>query len=221
MKKSVKNGRQTPGKQRHDADRDVDNANANLAAENFQKEEELMGATGNGKKSDVMGKNLDQMVIALHTRLKTLEEAAKNRLRLCAEDLNPNSTNTSNQASKLLDEYDEVIPKSLKEMKQTTLTSRDNLVSSDTVYIDPSRLILKTKVPTETSKKLEGILEESFGNANFREMKNKKSKTMNHAEKSKKSEQLKNEAKRLNRLKLEKKLQMSMENFVARAGTIM
>ena len=213
MKKLAKSIKST-GKLRFEADAPEPTTSASA----FQHEEELMGATGNGKKSEVMGKNLDQMVFALHGRLKALEVAAKSRRQLCAEDLNANSTNTSGQATKLLDEFDEVIPKSLKEIKQSTLAVRENLVSSDTVYIDPSRLVLRTKPATETAKKIELALEESFGNVNYREMKNKKSKSMNHAEKSKKSEQLKNEAKRLNRLKIEKKLQVNMENFVTRTG---
>jgi hypothetical protein len=48
-------------------------------------------------------------------------------------------------------------------------------------------------------------------------MKNKKNKALNQSEKSKRTEQLKNEAKRINRIKIEKKLQMNMENFVTRS----
>lgn len=95
--------------------------------------------------------------------------------------------------------------------------AKDNLVSSDTVHIDPYHLVVKTKAPTETAKKLESNLEELFGNSNLREMKNKKSKALNQNEKSKRTEQLKNEAKRMNRLRIEKKLQSVMENFVTRS----
>ena len=45
------------------------------------------------------------------------------------------------QAKTLLNEYDEVIPKSLKEAKGSTIVHKDNLVSSDTVYIDPYHLV--------------------------------------------------------------------------------
>lgn len=84
------------------------------------------------------------------------------------------------------------------------------------MYIDPYHLVLRTKATTETAKKLEMSLEETFGNPNFRDMKNKK-KQGNHNEKSKKSEQLKNEAKKINRMRLEKRLQANMENFVTRS----
>ena len=90
-------------------------------------------------------------------------------------------------------------------------------MSSDAVHIDPYHLVVRTKAPTETAKKLESNLEELFGNSNLREMKNKKSKALNQNEKSKRTEQLKNEQKRMNRLRIEKKLQSVMENFVTRS----
>lgn len=185
--------------------------------ENDNAEEEIMGGNNIGEKSEIMGKNLEQMVKVLHTRLKALEDAATTRLRLCEEDLMPNSKNTSSQAKILINDYDEAIPRSLKDTKLATLVHKDNLVSSDTVYIDPYRLVLRTKGTTETAKKLEATLEETFGNPNihFRDIKGKKSKGL--TEKSKKTEQLKNEAKRINRLKLEKKLQVNMENYVTRS----
>jgi disulfide oxidoreductase YuzD len=77
-------------------------------------------------------------------------------------------------------------------------------------------LVLRTKAATDTAKKLEMTLEETFGNPNFRDIKNKK-KQGTHTEKTKKTEQLKNEAKRINRLRLEKRLQSNMENFVTRS----
>lgn len=185
--------------------------------DNDNTEEEIMGGNNIGEKSEIMGKNLDQMVKVLHSRLKALEDAATTRLRLCEEDLMPNSKNTSSQAKNLINDYDEAIPRSLKDTKLATLVHKDNLVSSDTVYIDPYRLVLRTKGTTETAKKLEATLEETFGNPNihFRDLKGKKTK--GHNEKSKKTEQLKNEAKRINRLKLEKKLQVNMENYVTRS----
>lgn len=179
-------------------------------------EEEIMGETGRVKRSDAMEKNLNQMVSVLHSRLKSLEYAAITRLKLCEEDLMPNSTRMSKHASKIFDEFDDAVPKSLKDSKlNANVLYKDNLVSSDTICIDPYHLVLKTKQPTDAAKKLEINLEESFGNMNLKEMKSKKSKTQ--SEKSKKSEQLKNEAKRMNRLKLEKELQGNMENFVARS----
>ncbi|KAJ1414789.1 hypothetical protein B484DRAFT_454754 [Ochromonadaceae sp. CCMP2298] len=182
-------------------------------------ESDLMGGGGlEGNKSEVMDKNLLQMFDVLRKRLDTLKEAAKTRSKLCEEDTNKNSDKMSEQAPKIIDEFDEVVPRSLRDIKMPTLSHKDNLVSSDTIYIDPYHLVFsKTKVPTEAAKNLESSLEESFGNINMREMKSKKSKTLNQTEKSKKSEQLKNEAKRINRMKIEKKLQQNMESFVTRS----
>ena len=181
-------------------------------------EDDLMGGSGQGSKSDVMDKNLLTMFDVLRLRLSTLKEAAITRAKLCEEDTNKNSDKMSEQAPKIIDEFDEVIPRSLRDVKMATLSHKDNLVSSDTIYIDPYHLVFsKTKVPTEAAKNLEASLEESFGNINMRELKSKKSKTMNQTEKSKKSEQLKNEAKRINRMKIEKKLQQNMEGFVTRS----
>mmetsp|Transcript_8566 Transcript_8566/g.14232 ORF Transcript_8566/g.14232 Transcript_8566/m.14232 type:complete len:912 (-) Transcript_8566:200-2935(-) len=184
-------------------------------------ESDLMGANSKdseGDKSEVMDKNLIQMFDVLRKRLDTLKEAASTRSKLCEEDTNKNSDRMSEQAPKIIDEFDEVVPRSLRDIKMPTLSHKDNLVSSDTIYIDPYHLVFsKTKVPTEAAKNLEATLEESFGNINLREMKSKKSKTLNQTEKSKKSEQLKNEAKRINRMKIEKKLQQNMESFVTRS----
>lgn len=49
------------------------------------------------KKSEIMGKNLDQMINVLHSRLKSLEDCANTRIRLCKDDLNPLSKNMSKQ----------------------------------------------------------------------------------------------------------------------------
>eukprot|EP01038_Epipyxis_sp_PR26KG_P010870 gene10870-14588_t len=182
----------------------------------YQSEGEIMGESSNkGRKSDAMEKNLMQMVNVLNYRLGSLESAAKTRLKLCEEDLNPKSKKSSSNAAKIVDEYDEVVPRSLKDVKLPALSHKDNLVSSDTVYIDPYHLVVKTKMATETSKKLEMNLEEAFGIMNLREMKSKKAKI--HTEKSKKSEQQKNETKRLNRNKIEKRLQVNMETFLTRS----
>ena len=63
-------------------------------------EEEIMGGSdkAGSKKSEIMGKNLDQMVNVLRTRLKSLEDASHDRIRLCQEDLNAKSKNMSKQA---------------------------------------------------------------------------------------------------------------------------
>jgi hypothetical protein len=199
-------------------------------------------------KSQAIEKNLSQMIKVLNTRLQALDQAAKTRLHLLSEDLNPLSMKMSDQAPKIVDEFDDSIPKSLRDTKMpggttnvaaggatlptttgggvaTTMMgggggighSKDNLVSSDVVFIDAYHLVVKTKSQTEASKKLESALEDTFGNATLREMKNKKNKNLNQSEKSKRTEQLKNEAKRMNRMRIEKKLQLNMENFVTRS----
>jgi hypothetical protein len=181
-------------------------------------EDDLMGGSGSGTKSEVMDKNLLQMFDVLRHRLSVLKEAATTRSALSNEDTNKNSDRMSEQAPKIIDEFDEVVPRSLRDSKMPNLAHKDNLVASDTVYIDPFHLTFsKTKVQTEAAKNLEGMLEESFGNINMRETKNKKSKTTTQTEKSKKSEQLKNEAKRLNRMKLERKLTQNMDQFLTRS----
>lgn len=181
-------------------------------------EDDLMGGSGSGTKSEVMDKNLLQMFDVLRHRLGVLKEAATTRSILSNEDTNKNSDRMSEQAPKIIDEFDEVVPRSLRDTKVPNLAHKDNLVASDTVYIDPYHLVFsKTKVPTEAAKNLESMLEESFGNINMRETKNKKSKSTNQTEKSKKSEQLKNEAKRINRMKIERKLTQNMDQFLTRS----
>jgi hypothetical protein len=116
-------------------------------------------------------------------------------------------------------EFDDTIHKTLRDVKGSGV-HKDNLVSAEGVFVDPIRLVLKTKVPTEKAKLLEMTLEESFGTVNIRELKSKKSKNaVSQSEKSKKSEQLKNEAKRRSRAKLEKILQNNMESFLTRSIT--
>ena len=54
------------------------------------------------KKSEIMGKNLDQMINVLHARLKSLEDCANTRIRLCKDDLNPISKNMSKQVMHII-----------------------------------------------------------------------------------------------------------------------
>lgn len=90
---------------------------------------------------------------------------------------------------------------------------KGNLVSSDTVFIDPYHLVLKSKAPTDAARKIEAIFQ---GTTNNRDPKTKKAKAAGHSEQSKKEEQLKNETKRNNRIRLERKLQQITESFVTR-----
>lgn len=183
-------------------------------------EDDLMRGNGeNSSKSDVMDKNLHQMFDVLRVRLETIKCAAATRMKLCEEDVNKHSDRTSDQAPKIIDEFDEVIPRSMRDVKMSTLTHKDNLISSDSHYIDPVHLVFSrhTKMATESAKKIEFALEESFGNSGLKEMKNKKKAAQLKHEKSKKSEQLKHETSKINRQKIEKKLSQNMESFVTRS----
>lgn len=183
-------------------------------------EDDLMRGNGeNSSKSDVMDKNLHQMFDVLRVRLATIKGAAATRMKLCEEDVNKHSDRTSDQAPKIIDEFDEVIPRSMRDVKMSTLTHKDNLISSDSHYIDPVHLVFSrhTKMATESAKKIEFALEESFGNSGLKEMKNKKKAAQLKHEKSKKSEQLKHETSKINRQKIEKKLSQNMESFVTRS----
>lgn len=86
-----------------------------LMRENFHHSE-------NKQKSHAMEKNLNQMVKVLNSRLKSLEDAAKTRLKLCAEDLDATSTKTSKQAPKIVDEFEETLPKFLNTNRGTLTT---------------------------------------------------------------------------------------------------
>lgn len=103
-------------------------------------EDEIMGDThhsGQHQKSDAMQKNLDQMVKVLNSRLTGLREAAITRLKLCEEDLDPKSTRMSKHAPKIVDEFDEAIPKSTRDTKYSsnigTTTSNNNNSSSTAI----------------------------------------------------------------------------------------
>mmetsp|Transcript_41018 Transcript_41018/g.41894 ORF Transcript_41018/g.41894 Transcript_41018/m.41894 type:complete len:719 (+) Transcript_41018:210-2366(+) len=167
------------------------------------------------RKSKIMERNLDQMVEVLHIRLNALGDAAKVRLDLCKEDVKANSKKMSDQAPKLMDDFEDGNQRMFKDKIGTGM--KDNLVSAEGVYIDPTRLAIRTRGVTETGRKLEAKLEESFGIPNLRELKGKKNKTSNRAARSKKSEARKFELKKQKRQGLEKVLQSNMESLVLRS----
>lgn len=199
-------------------------------------ETELMGESNRGnKKGDLAERNLKQMIDVLHLKIAALDDAAKLRLTLCNEDLNPNSTRMSKQAPKLGDDFDMGTAPTHNNRSNNSNNGNgsynngnatgsnynnskqhNNLVSNDTVYIDPYHLIIKTKPTTEVSKNLEMKIEETFGAAAFRDWKYKKVGGTAR-EKFKKSEQQKNEIKKLIRLKLEKKMTNDVELYVTRS----
>lgn len=185
-------------------------------------EREVMGENIQGRKSDLKERNLNQMVEVLHLRLSSLKSNARTRMTLCLEDINPNSQKTSKEAPKLTDDYEnETTSKpsnsGINKSNQNNANDKHNLVSAEGIFIDPQHLVIRTKPVTETSKKLEQQLEDTFGTANLRDLKGKKSKN-NQKERSKKFEQQKNEAKKMQRLKLEKDLAGNMEQFVTRSA---
>lgn len=185
-------------------------------------EMEVMGESNRTKsKGDLAEKNLQQMIEVLHAKLDNLKDAATMRIELCNEDVNPYSTRTSRLAPKLGDDLDSgAITRAPSNQLNSTIGqskfNKDNLVSNDTVFIDSYHLVLKTKQSTETAKKLEGKLDEAFTAANMLDWKNKNTGS-NAREKFKKSEQMKNEIKKQSKLKLEKRLQGNMEQFLTRS----
>ena len=196
-----------------------------------EQEEELMGGTRvsvrntNTKKSsgaDVKESNLSQMVAVLHMRIGSLEKTAKMRMELCAEDLMPNSTKTSKNAPKMGDDMDffndttAASGISSRPRQQQQQHKDNNLVSTEGVFMDPVSLVLRTKPPSETAKKLEAALEDIFGSANTTRFKGKK-KSSGSGPGGTKSSQQKYDAKKSSRVKLEKQLITNMESFVTRS----
>jgi hypothetical protein len=187
-------------------------------------EDEVMGEVSktNNNKSDVMERNLTQMIDVLHLRLKALETAAKVRLEYCLEDQNPNSTKESKMAPRIMEEFEDqrVNPRVLlKDLKMSTNTSQVkemNLVSMEGVSIDPYKLVIKTKPGTDAAKKLETKLEEKYSSSRM-EMKGKKNKTARQVARSKESQTKRYESKKTQRQKLEKELTANMESYVTRS----
>jgi len=160
-------------------------------------------------------RNFDQTVEVLRARLTTLKQVARIRLDLCKEDLNAFTKKSSKRSPRLMEDFEEGNTRMFKEKGGVGI--KDNLVSAEGVYIDPVRLAIRTKLATETGRKLEAKLEESFGIPNLRELKGKKSKTSNRAARSKKSEARRFEIKKKKRQDLEKTLQSNMESMVLRS----
>lgn len=189
------------------------------------------------KTAGVMEKNLNQMVKALRNRISNLESKMKLENELlgfdCPEDISKMSEDDLKRGTKdlpkFVDEAEEEVPKSLREIRQqaqaqastnnTTATNthgKENLVSSDTIFIDQYHLVLRSKAPTEVAKRIETM----FASGTQYNTRDPKKKTRNggnnQSEQSKKEEQLKNETKRNNRIKLERRLQSITENFPTR-----
>lgn len=181
-----------------------------LARKKYDTEQLERDAMGEGKGTDVLERNLDQMIEVLHGRLGSLKKIVSLKMLECHDDLDPNTTKCYTKDLKLNDDDGDV-----QNSHGKKTYSKDNLVSSDGVFIDPIRLVIKTKQATEKSKALEISLDELFG-SNLKDLRGKRSKS-NLKEKSLKSEQLKSEAKKALRLKYEKILQSNMESYMTRS----
>ena len=184
-------------------------------------EDELMGhKEGEGQIGDSIERNMNQMVEVLRSKINAMSNAAKIRIRLCEEDLKKNSKESSDQAPKMMEDFDESANvRGTREIKNGFTSHKDNLVSAEGVHIDAVHLVIRTKAPTDAAKKLELEIEESFASSNLRgDTKKMRGKTgMSRTEKSKKSEQKRFEAKKVLRNKSEKDLQTNMENFLTRS----
>lgn len=182
-------------------------------------EEEVMWERNQTYKSDVVERNLTQMIDVLHQRLNQLSEVVQQRNILCVEDGNGSSSLESREHSvTIADEFDDINPRLLKDPR-AHLHKDSNLISdskNDGVFIDPLRLVLKTKAMTDNAKKLENRLEESFGMVNMREGKGKGKSKGAASSKTRKSEAKKFEQKKAKRTTIEKDLNTNMELFQTR-----
>jgi hypothetical protein len=181
-------------------------------------ESSLDDGTADGGK--MLDRNLNQMIGVLHNRLGSLERAVMVRKELCAEDLQANSKRDSKMAPKISDDVDASLgltKQVTRDQKMSGTGKEINLVSADGVYMDPVRLILRTKQMTEIAKKIEGRIDESYYTSSMRETKGKKNKKNVRSEQSKKSEARRSEAKRLIRQKLEKELSANIDTYITRS----
>ena len=90
-------------------------------------EDGLMGHDEGNNKSDAIERNTNLMVDVLRNKIKAMEDAAKTRIRLCAEDFNENSEESSNTAPKMLEAFEEAFLKGLKDSKSGTTTHKEKV----------------------------------------------------------------------------------------------
>ena len=209
--------------QKHDGDSSNEQIHAyEQTNQSHQKnlEEKLMGnAKGDHQIGDSVERNINQMIEALRSKISAMGNAAKTRLRLCQEDLNDNSRESSDQAPKITEDYEES-PK-LKGTRDQELGSslhRDNLVFSEVVHINTAHLVIRTKATTDAAKKLEVELEDPYLSSKQRFIENINGKSgQKKIEISKKNVQKRFEARKIRRNKSEKDLQTNMEKFLTRS----
>ena len=85
--------------------------------DNDEIEDEVMGEVKDpeSRKSNIMERNLNQMIDVLHLRLSALEDAARVRQKFCEEDLNPRSKKMSKQVPKLMEDFEDGNPRIMKD----------------------------------------------------------------------------------------------------------
>ena len=90
------------------------------------------------------------MVDVLHSRLRDLRSTANQRIQLSNDDPKGDTKTESIQAPRIGRELDEILPKSFRDtVARLGPGCKDNLVAAEGVYIDPSKLVIKTKPVTE------------------------------------------------------------------------
>ena len=80
-------------------------------------EDEVLWERSETNKSDVVERNLTQMIDVLHLRLKSLEGVVNIRKELSNEDSNRFSKLSSTQAPTITDDFDEINPRVLKDTR--------------------------------------------------------------------------------------------------------
>jgi hypothetical protein len=208
------------GKQTYAVAKELANSDFISKADAAEIEDEVMGIQSDdpeNSKSSMIERNLEQMIKVLHLRLTSISDTTKRRMDYCIQDLKPNSKLKSAQLPSGMNvDFDDLGPKFVKDTNRSTYMGHGkeiNLVSTEGVFVDPQRLVLRTKTNTEAAKRVEQRLEETFGTVTLRDTKGQRMKTKT----SKKSEAMKLEKKRQYRQKLEKELQVNIESFVTRS----
>jgi hypothetical protein len=182
-------------------------------------EEKLMGhIEGEGRIGDSVERNINQMIEVLRSKIGSMGNAAKTRLRLCEEDLNNNSSESSDQAPKITEDYEDS-PKLIGTRDQDigSYIHKDNLVLSEVVHINTAHLVIRTKSPTDAARKIELELEESYSSSKQRCCGNIAGKSGQKKIEVLKIVQKRSDAKKIRRNKSEKDLQTNMERFLTRS----
>ena len=209
--------------QKHDGDSNNEQIHADEQTNQSHQKNFEENLTGQAKDDEQIGdsveRNINQMIEALRSKISAMGNAAKIRLRLCQEDLNDNSRESSDQARKITEEYEESPKlKGTRDQEVGSSLHRDNLVLSEVVHINTAHLVIRTKATTDAAKKLEVELEDPYSSSKQRFIENTNGKSgQKKIEISKKNVQKRFEARKIRRNKSEKDLQTNMEKFLTRS----